>query len=175
VLGWALRIVGFALMAAIAFVAIGQHPPHASREAAAARQQSASMTDPAQTSSDGARRMGIRSNENGHFYVDARIAGRSVRFLVDTGASRVILAPQDAERLGLRPRPQDFTEAYRTANGIVRAAPVVLDEIRIGNLRVDRVSASITERPMEISLLGVSFLSRLASYAIRGDELVFSW
>ena len=78
-----------------------------------------------------------------------RSNGQPVRFLVDSGASHVVLSAGDAERLGLRVSERDFTEIYRTPGGIVRAAPVMLGEVRIGDLAVRDVRASISGLDMD--------------------------
>jgi len=55
-----------------------------------------------------------------------------IRCLVGTGANRVILSPADARRLGLAPKPAAFTQRFRTANGVVRAAPAEIAELQAG-------------------------------------------
>ena len=121
------------------------------------------------------RSMTIRAGHGGHFLVDATVDGVVVRFLVDTGATRVVLSPEDAGRIGLHLRDRNFTERHRTAGGIVRAAPVTLRELRIGHLTVREVEASVNEAPIGISLLGMTFLNRLDGYEVRGDKLVLHW
>ena len=121
------------------------------------------------------RSMTIRAGEGGHFLVEAGLDGVPVRFLVDTGATRVVLSPEDAKRVGIRLRDRDFSERHRTAGGIVRAAPVTLRELRIGQLTVRQVEASVNEQPIGISLLGMTFLNRLDGYRVEGDKLILSW
>ena len=111
----------------------------------------------------------------GHFLVDAFVDGFEIRFLIDTGASTVMLTPEDARRLGFRPRHDDFSERYRTPSGFMRGAPVTLRQVRIGALEVDDVRATVAERPSSISLLGMSFLRRLEGYEVSGDKLVMRW
>ncbi len=108
----------------------------------------------------------------GHFVVEAEVDGVSVRFLVDTGASDVVLSPADVERLGFALESLSFTKRYRTANGVVFGAPVRLDRIRIGPISVADVAASVNGVPMQRSLLGMSFLDRLSSYEVRDATLV---
>ena len=87
----------------------------------------------------------------------------------------MVLSPEDARRIGLTPDRLRFTERYRTANGTVRAAPVELREIRIGQLAQRYVPASVNEAPIGISLLGMSFLGRLESWAVEGGRLALYW
>ena len=117
----------------------------------------------------------LRKGTNGHFLLDAYVNGRKIRFLVDTGASDVILSEADAQKAGINLRTLDYSLRYRTANGEVEAAPVTLRDIRIGELRVLDVDASVNSAPMGVSLLGMSFLERLSGYRVRGDRLVLYW
>jgi aspartyl protease family protein len=121
------------------------------------------------------RSMAIRAGQGGHFLVDASVDGVAVRFVVDTGATRVVLTPEDAKRVGLQVRDRHFTEKSYTAGGIVRVAPVTLRELRIGHLTVRDVEASVNEQPIGISLLGMTFLSRLDGYRVEGDKLILEW
>ena len=117
----------------------------------------------------------IKAEANGHFYVEAEIDGNTVDFIVDTGATNVALSPSDAKELGIRPRSSEYTIQMHTANGIVRAAPVLLDYVRLGPLEMRNVHATVQEAEMGISLLGLSFLSRLESYEVRGNKLYLAW
>jgi len=119
--------------------------------------------------------MELQANAYGNFVVAGRIDGTEILFLVDTGASKVSLAPQDAERLGLRANQLDFSERFHSANGIVRGAPVVLPHLRIGDIEMYDVEASVQESPMQISLLGMTFLSRLEGYEVKGNRLTLLW
>ena len=114
----------------------------------------------------------ISAGQHGHFVVEADVDGQGVRFLVDTGASDVVLSPFDARRLGLDPENLSFTKAYRTANGVVKGAPVRLGRITIGPIVVRDVRASVNGAAMKRSLLGMSFLSRLSGYEVSGGRLV---
>lgn len=117
----------------------------------------------------------IRKDASGHFLLKASVEGVAIRFLVDTGASDVVLSPEDAQRLHLSSSQLDYSLAYQAANGLVRAAPVTLRNLRIGQLELYDLDASVNEAPMSISLLGMSFLERLDSYAVEGDRLILRW
>jgi len=116
----------------------------------------------------------FRASTNGHFMVEAKVDGQSVRFLVDSGASDVTLTMRDAERLGFDRKALTFDQVYQTANGIVKGAPVRLKRVEIGPVALDDVRASVTEAPLATSLLGMSFLSRLTSWQVEGDRLTLS-
>ncbi|MCF3628921.1 TIGR02281 family clan AA aspartic protease [Thalassospiraceae bacterium LMO-SO8] len=116
----------------------------------------------------------IRAGAGGHFIAEATVNGVAVRFLVDTGASEVVLSPRDAERLGFDLKSLSFNRRYQTANGTVTGAPVRLEEIRIGHIVVRDVRASVNGADMKRSLLGMSFLGRLGGYRVDGDVLTLS-
>ena len=122
-----------------------------------------------------ANEMVLRPGRGGHYYVTADVGQAEVRFLVDTGASLIALSADDAERIGLEPDSLDYNGVVQTANGTTRVAPVTLDEVRIGQMEVDRVEAIVSQAPMGMSLLGMSFLRRLEGYRVEDGNLVLSW
>lgn len=108
----------------------------------------------------------------GHYFLTARVNGVDMTFLVDTGATDVALGAEHAKKLRLQLQDKDYTKRYRTANGIVRGAPVALRQVQAGRLRLLDVEASVLEGPLDMPLLGMSFLNRLKGYEVRGDQLV---
>lgn len=135
------------------------------------RQQSASS----HLAITGSNALVIRADSRGHFLVDASIGTKDVRFLVDTGASSVALSRQDAERLGFYVHQLDYSGRAQTANGMARFAPVTIEEIRIGDIVVRDVAAAVMDTPMKGSLLGMTFLRRLAGFEVRDDRLILRW
>ena len=119
--------------------------------------------------------MVIAANNAGHFLVDADLGQAEVRFLVDTGATMVVLSPSDAKRLGLNPDSLRFSGLFETANGQVRVAPVTLGRVQIGNLVLYDVEAVVNGAPMRVSLLGMSFLKRLQGWQVDGGRLTLAW
>ena len=118
----------------------------------------------------------LRADRNGHFHLTLGVNGTPVDFLVDTGASALVLTREDAMRAGIDPASLNFLGQAMTANGMVRTARVTLDEValRAGDLDIrDRdVTASVTEGELHISLLGMTYLRRFARISIEGDRLV---
>src|SRR6266581_4798944 len=98
---------------------------------------------PAPTAQPAPYSVTFAADASGHFLVEPTINGTRVRMLVDTGASRVVLTPEDARRLGIRPSPGDFTYKTVTANGTVLVAPVLLREVAIGEISVRNVEAVV--------------------------------
>jgi aspartyl protease family protein len=111
---------------------------------------------------------------DGHFHVDAEVEGVLIRFLVDTGATEVVLSLADARRLGFDTEALDYTQRYNTANGIVWGAPVRLREITLGDIAVRDVRASVNSSEMDGSLLGMSFLSKLSGFSVQGERLILN-
>jgi aspartyl protease family protein len=121
----------------------------------------------------GGRTHVVHRDGRGHFSVDARVDGRRIGFMVDTGASVIALTTSDAARLGIRPAPRDFTVQVRTANGTVRAARTRLGRVEVGGLVVRDVDALIApDAALSENLLGLSFLTRLRRFEYTGGKLV---
>jgi aspartyl protease family protein len=113
----------------------------------------------------------FRRARGGHFVVEADVDGVDMRFLVDTGASEVVLSPADAQRLGFDLDRLRFDRVFITANGRVKAASVMLARIAIGPIAVHNVRAAVNGVPMDVSLLGMSFLDRIGGYRVERDTL----
>lgn len=109
---------------------------------------------------------------DGHYYLTAEIDGEKVRFLVDTGASDIVLSRGDAERLGIDTDGLLFSGRAGTANGQVRTAPVWLKTFQVGDILDRDVRANVNDGSMEISLLGMDYLRRFDRIEITGDQLV---
>lgn len=116
----------------------------------------------------------IKMSQGGHFMVQALVNGKTIDFIVDTGASSVVLNFKDAEKVGFNIDELAFRGRMRTARGVTRFAPVILKEIKIGRLLVKNVVGAVNQHPMEVSLLGMTFLGRLRSYRVVGDRLLLS-
>ena len=107
----------------------------------------------------GPQRIVLTADAQGHFMPSGQINGRTVQFMVDTGATAVILGESDARRINL-----DYTKgrkvAVGTANGSVIGYQLQLDAVRIGNAQVHGVAAIVLPQSMPYVLLGNSFLTR---------------
>ncbi|HBB84166.1 MAG TPA: TIGR02281 family clan AA aspartic protease [Sulfitobacter sp.] len=111
---------------------------------------------------------------DGHYYLTAEVNGAPVRFVVDTGASDIVLSKADAGRIGIDPEELNYLGRAATANGETRTAFVKLDEIVVGNAVDHNVSAVVNEGAMSQSLLGMGYLQRWGRIEISGGELRLS-
>lgn len=117
----------------------------------------------------------VNQDDQGGFIVIGQVNGQRVRFLVDTGSSDTVLAPADAARLGVDVKSLTFNRTAETANGLGYGAPFTADSLRIGPIQLNNVPMSINQAPMSASLLGMTFLSRLDSFEVRGRKLYLKW
>jgi clan AA aspartic protease (TIGR02281 family) len=116
----------------------------------------------------------LRARANGHVFVTATINGAQIPFIVDTGATWVSLTHADALKAGVA-GALNYSMTMNTANGTGKAAPVTLQQIRVGQLEVDNVEGIVIQGEGGISLLGQSFLKRLQGYEMHGDVLTLTW
>ncbi|MCL4144737.1 UNVERIFIED_CONTAM: hypothetical protein GTU68_053478 [Idotea baltica] len=119
-------------------------------------------------------RIEVPKGRDNHFRLTLQINGVNVNFLVDTGASQVVLTQEDAMRVGLNPDDLAYIHTAMTANGEVATAPVRLDRVTLGDITDTRVRASVNSGDMGSSLLGMSYLSRFDSIEIRQDVLILN-
>ena len=124
-----------------------------------------------QPTSYGTRETVLNRADNGHFFADGKVNGQSVRFLVDTGATTVVLTRQDAQRIGIDFSPDRFSIIGQGVSGPVLGQHVELGSIEVGAAQLYGVSAVVVADGLGVSLLGQSFLGRLAAVSIIGDEM----
>ena len=117
-------------------------------------------------------RVEVPRGPTGHYDVTLQVNGEPVRFVVDTGATDVVLSRDDAERVGVDLDGLIYTGRAETANGSVRVAGVTLDEVRLGDI-VDRdLRAAVTDGELFASLLGMRYLERFRLVSIEDGRLV---
>jgi aspartyl protease family protein len=123
-------------------------------------------------SSGGTTEVRIRKRLDGHFTATVKVNGKPVSMIVDTGASTIVLRPEDAAKAGIDTKALTYRVPVITANGRTVAARVRLDAVAIGPLDRQKVDALVAQPgALTQSLLGMSFLSRLRSYEFSGDFL----
>lgn len=116
----------------------------------------------------------IERARDGMFYVDARVNDRMVRFLIDTGATHIVLSPGDAARVAAEPDAARPRAALRTAGGRTRMDWVRLGQVGVGGRTEHDVRAVVAsdQSAVPVSLMGQNMLSRLSSLTISGDRLI---
>lgn len=127
--------------------------------------------DPARGVQDGSE-FRIRARADGHFWVRAEINDEPVLFLIDTGASDIVLTAETATRIGIDPASLHYDRAAMTANGPVQGATVRLDRISIGPIVRENMPASVTKGALGINLLGMQYLRSLSGWRVEGDTLI---
>lgn len=114
----------------------------------------------------------LERQSNGHFYAHARINDKElVHFVVDTGATVVVLTVDDARRLGIPVNPAEFEVVGEGASGPVRGKDIMLDSVEVDGKRVENVRAAVLEGS-SLSLLGQAYLSRMGQVQMSGDYMV---
>ena len=114
----------------------------------------------------------IERSPDGHFYVNALVNDNLIRFLVDTGASSIALTQADAQAAGIPVNPADVEIVARGASGDVRGARVNIHHIAIGQKEAWDLPSVVITDDMDVSLLGQSYLSQIASVSIMNDKMI---
>ena len=127
---------------------------------------------PQQLVMEDAGRIEVPRGPDGHYYLTLEINDAPIRFVVDTGATSMVLTKADAERVGLNEDDVIFYSEAMTANGLVRTAPVRLKDVALGPFHDRDVRAFVNEGEMTKSLLGMEYLNRFARLEINNGRLI---
>lgn len=158
--------VALAVLAGLMPVALARAPlPRASMPRAAV----ATLDVPDLAAANGPHE--FRRAADGLFYIDAKVNGEPIHFLVDTGASVVTLTPEDARKVGAALDGGRFSAHVETAGGKTAMAWTTLDHVKIAGRDVRSLRAAVVREGLGVSLLGQNLLSQLASVTIEGDRL----
>nr|WP_325252032.1 TIGR02281 family clan AA aspartic protease [Amylibacter sp.] len=114
----------------------------------------------------------VQRARDGHFYLTLQVNGKNISFVVDTGATDIVLSRDDAEKIGIDPESLSYIGRANTANGVVKTATTVLDRIALGDTVDYDVRASVNGGQMDGSLLGMAYLNRFSEISMRGDRLI---
>jgi aspartyl protease family protein len=110
--------------------------------------------------SGASNKLTLAADSEGHFWTVGQINGKSVRLLVDTGATTIALPGSAAKAMGI-----DYTKGRggltSTAGGVVPVYRITLDTVTIGGITLHQIEASVIESGLDVALLGMSFLNRL--------------
>lgn len=118
--------------------------------------------------------MVINLSSEGHFFIDVAINGVPMRFMIDTGASDIVIDKNQAQKLGINTQDLVFNKRYQTANGSSFGASVVLQEVQVGNVKFHNIAASVNSAELGTPLLGMSFLRQFHKYEFYQDRLVLT-
>ncbi|MGR3759127.1 retropepsin-like aspartic protease family protein [Roseobacteraceae bacterium NS-SX3] len=129
---------------------------------------------PQQTVITEAGRVEVPRAPDGHYYLTVEVNGAPVEFLVDTGASQVVLNAQDAQRAGIDTGSLAYLGRAQTANGEVRTASVWVDHMSLGGIRDEDVRIWVNEGELQKSLLGMGYLQRWRGIEIRDSKLILT-
>ena len=113
----------------------------------------------------------IKINGDGHFRAKVLVNDVEIEFLIDTGATHIVLSKEDAEKLDYDLSKLIFWGKSNTANGIVATAPVRLQSVKLGQFSDENVLAYINQGSMKQSLLGMSFLNNFSSVEFQRETL----
>ncbi|MBN8829429.1 MAG: retroviral-like aspartic protease family protein [Sphingomonadales bacterium] len=160
--------IGIATIAAVGFSlpAAGDtataHMPSANVAMTNSAPPPAGPTLPAQT---------IQRHSDGLFYVEAKANGTTIRFVVDTGATVVVLNKADAEKLGI-PYDQLVSKAsMRTAGGSSDMRWAKIDRLDMGAKRIEKIEVAVVEGGLPVSLMGQNALEQLGTLTLRGNTM----
>ena len=177
-IGWAFRCLGLAIVVGGVFAGLqeGGVLERTLRENGHPIQTPLYRTpQPQLARPSGDREEIINGGASGHFITDVVVNGTPIRFLVDTGATHIVLKADDADRLGLQRGRLRFNTAFKSANGTTYAAPVTLRDVRLGQLQLHDLDAYVNQGELDISLLGMSFLRQLRGYEVARNRLILRW
>ncbi len=116
----------------------------------------------------------VPRNFDGHFYLTVDLNGVPVDFVVDTGATDVVLTRNDARAAGIDLAALNFVGSAMTANGEVRTAPSRVASVSLGGISDSNLRVWVNEGDMDMSLLGMTYLRRFERIEIAGDTLVLT-
>jgi len=111
--------------------------------------------------------------EDGHYYLTLTISGTKITFMVDTGASNVVISKSDARHLGIDPDSLLYLGEANTANGVVRTARIRLSAVKLGPFEDAALEAWVNEGDMDGSLLGMEYLGRFR-IEISGNRMILT-
>ncbi len=111
----------------------------------------------------------IPMQDDGHFWVDARVNGAPVRFLVDSGASVTTVSREIADAAGIETGMR--VAEVETANGTVRMRPARAEQLQLGSIRLSGVSVLVADQE-GLNVLGMNTLSSLEGWGVQGRTLI---
>lgn len=111
---------------------------------------------------------------DGHYHLVLDLNGTPVEFVVDTGASGIVLTQADARRVGVDPASLVYAGSATTANGVVRTARARINEMQLGEILDSDVTVYVNDGEMDRSLLGMEYLQRFRRIEIEDGQLILT-
>lgn len=111
----------------------------------------------------------VAMRDDGHFYVDASVNGTPARFLVDSGASVTVLSSKVAAAAGVE-RGLRVADV-QTANGNIRMPVATVGRFEVGGIARPEFTVFLSSDD-QLNVIGMNFLSSLASWRVEGRTLV---
>ncbi|PZQ99624.1 MAG: TIGR02281 family clan AA aspartic protease [Cereibacter sphaeroides] len=115
--------------------------------------------------------MQVPRAQDGHYYLTLNVSGQPVDFMVDTGATNVVLSRADASRVGIDPSSLAYIGEAQTANGSVRTARVKIENVTLGPWNDPTLAAWVSDGAMDGSLLGMDYLGKFR-IEIADDKMI---
>ncbi|HEY0107626.1 MAG TPA: TIGR02281 family clan AA aspartic protease [Rhizomicrobium sp.] len=122
-----------------------------------------------------ARTVVLTETDGGDYRAVGAVNGIRVRFAIDTGASDIVLSPQDARRAGIDTGALSYDREIYTANGLGHSAETTVASLALGPIRLDDVRVGVNQAAMDSSLLGMAFLRRMRSFEFKDHKLYLRW
>ena len=107
---------------------------------------------------------------DGHFWVDARLNGEKVKFLVDSGATMTTIGRDTAERANVAVSPAR-DQIVRTGNGLIKVSRGQADSLELGSIERRNLALHVADAD-DLNVLGMNFLSSLNRWGVEGRWLV---
>jgi aspartyl protease family protein len=123
----------------------------------------------------GERELTVAEDANGGYQVIGAVNGAAVRFLIDTGASDIVLTGTDAHAAGIDVEALDYGRAFATANGVAHGATATVKQLQVGGIVLNNVRVSVQREGLGVSLLGMSFLRQLKSFGFGQHRMMLRW
>ena len=116
----------------------------------------------------------VTKGEDGHFYVDSKINGRSIKFLIDSGATQTALSVGAAQTGGVEVSQSGFPVSIDTANGSTTAQRARIARLSVGPIMREDFPVLVSESFGNVNLLGMDFLSSLKGWRVEGNTMVLN-
>lgn len=153
---------------------IGYNNRHALQDVAHRLTPDMIPASPLSTQKDSSQVVTLIRTQERIFETTGLVNNQPVLFIIDTGVASVVLSYADAQRIGINTTQLRYATSLSTARGIITAAPVMLDSLKIGHIIRHNVQAMVARMDVSIdNYLGNSFLNRLSDYKLYGDRLIF--